>query len=782
MNNHAVSVLEFENIREEIISLCRTEEGKDFTGIQNIYTDAAEQKKMLKDSVECRVLLEQGENEPRLYFPKIIDYIPHLEKEGTVFDASEVNAVVSFIESGNSFLVFIRRCVKAKGKSFLSENIPQPVLKDCVKKIRKYIDKDGTLKEKEIPELKRIADRIGRIRQAVSQIANSYFTEDAYSGHWQTNVPAQRSGRTVLPLKANYRGKIKGIVHEVSSSGATLFIEPMEIVEKNNQLSLQENLYNAEVQRILRELTSIIREESGIISGFIQDIVFFDIRFARARYSLMHHCTAAEYSESEINLIKAFHPLLGDKCIPVSLFLDKEKKILIISGPNTGGKTVTLKTLGLLALMNQFGMEIPAGEGTALPVFSEIFVDIGDEQSIQNSLSTFSGHIMRLSQYIKAGDENSLVLLDELGSGTDSEEGSALAMAVLDEFLKKKSFVVTTTHQNLIKNYAYSTPGVQNASMEFDNSTLTPTFKLHIGIPGESHALAIARRNGLSDSVIDTARSFMETGRAKISDMLKELHSQLRIIENERAALAEKTREILRRESEIADKQEAVKEKENILKKEGILELNAFLHESRKNIENSIKTIKENAASKDSTRKARSVIKQAEEKIESLREEIKTEEQRDVIAGDQKLAEGCRVKINSLKKRGIIVREHKKNVWMVETGSVRLPVPAYDLTVLKDDSSPAASIEVAASSSGDKPVMELDVRGFRMDDALNAVQIQIDRAIISGLKEFSVIHGKGEGILRSGIHDLLRDSREVADFHFSHPETGGFGKTIVKLK
>ncbi len=361
----------------------------------------------------------------------------------------------------------------------------------------------------------------------------------ANRAYWQTTTPTQRDGRVVLPLKTQYKGRVQGIVHEMSSSGSTLFIEPLEVVEKNNAIVQEENLYRLEVRRILRELTAEVSRRASELDGFVGQVSALDTWLARARYAVLHDCRRADPHPDTVTLATARHPLLGSGVVPVSITVGGEQRVLIITGPNTGGKTVSLKTVGLLALMNQFGMEIPAGDGSALPLFHSIFADIGDEQSIQQSLSTFSGHVKNLSAIVQRAGARSLVLLDELGAGTDPQEGVALAMALLDHFMARGCIVMATTHHGILKNYGATRPGAQNASMGFDRDTLAPTYRILMGVPGESHALQIARRSGMPENVLRDAFSYLDDERTDISKLvshLAERHQKLSVAEEEAKA------------------------------------------------------------------------------------------------------------------------------------------------------------------------------------------------------------------------------------------------------
>ncbi|MEW5817581.1 MAG: Smr/MutS family protein, partial [Spirochaetota bacterium] len=590
-----------------------------------------------------------------------------------------------------------------------------------------------------------------------------------------------------LPLKSNFRARVKGIIHEVSSSGATLYIEPLDIIEKNNQLVEQENNYRQEVVKILKELTTLVRAHLQSLNLLAGAVSFLDTIYARARFSLRHKCIRAEELQRGIRLNHARHPLLGGKAVPIDLRIENDTQVLIISGPNAGGKTVCLKTAGLFAVMNQFGMEIPAGEGSGLALFDAVYADIGDEQSIEESLSTFSGHMRAIAGILRESTRASLILLDELGAGTDPEEGSALAMAILDFFIRKDCLVLVSTHQGILKNYAFMNSSVHNASVEFDTKTLTPTYKVIPELPGESHALEIAGSNGLEESIVRKARLFLKSGKSDISEMIKniaakqkELREREEFLKVRETELKEKFRNLDLKNLQLKQRDYEIKAREQA---EGV----HFLKESRKTLENLIRNLREGELSRAKIKDAKQFLDTLEEEVESRQDNLQTLEK--IIDGElypapaaKDLEPGMEVIIRNARRKGKILRKGKGRNWVVATDSLKISIPESELSILKekDDRMPL-TVSFPELSSLSKPEIELDVRGQRLEEALACLEKQIDRALLAGLWEFSVIHGKGEGILQEGIHEYLRNSPCVIDFFFSSPNQGGFGKTIVKL-
>jgi DNA mismatch repair protein MutS2 len=607
----------------------------------------------------------------------------------------------------------------------------------------------------------------------------------------------------VLAVKANFRNRIRGIVHEVSSTGQTVFVEPEEVVEKNNRLLLEKRRLESEIRRILREMT-------GRLSAFREDlhqlhrgILYLETIRARARYGFETRGNfAGEDPSGGLVLKQARHPLLGPGAVPLDFTLAPGKRTVIITGPNTGGKTAALKTVGLLALMNQSGLPLPAGEGSSLPVFEGVYADIGDEQSLSQSLSTFSAHMTNIGDIISRAGEGSLVLLDELGSGTDPEEGSAIAMAILDHFIETKTCLITTTHHGILKNYGYTREGVENASMEFDSRTLSPTFRIIMGIPGESRAVEIAERNGLAPDIVAKARTYLAEEQADISALLKGLREKRR--EFDAAALAgKKEEERLREERRKADLRELrLKQKELQLKAEGAGSLRRLLEESRKTLENLVRELKEGELSREKTLKVKEFLSGLEATVREengaleREEDLLAEERRrlenadqtrtppaadtPLVAGTEVLAGGRRGRVLRLDKKAAGTKGAQ---WIVEIGSLRMSFPETELAALApSNEEPKPLIARPDLASPTAAQMEISLRGMRLEEALEALRRQVDAAVLAGLGSFAVIHGKGDGILQKGVHNYLKNDKAVADYYFSRPEMGGFGRTEVVLR
>jgi len=780
MDKHTVKLLEFQAILEELKDKCFSPEGKNTLQKQEILTEAPEVSRLLSLSVSFRRLLESGRNMPALDFPQWQGRKAEQWKEGLLLEAVELTTIGRTLIGARKLKRYLIQGAETEELRIIAGGIAE--LDFLPRAIFRLLDKEANIREKNVPELKSIRERIRNLQRQVSRLAGSYLNNSDFKSYWQADVPTQKEGRLVLPMKANFKGRIKGVVHEMSASGATLYLEPLDIMERNNELVQKENEYKREVMRLLKNLSARVIEYTAEIRQTLTSVGLLDSICSRARYAVQHRCTMAESREREVNLSLARHPLLGIKGVPISLRLAPGERILIITGPNTGGKTVTLKTVGLLALMNQFGMEIPAGEGSIIAVFDNIFADIGDEQSIEQSLSTFSAHLVNISRIIKNSSGNSLVLLDELGAGTDPEEGVAIAMAVLDHFLKKQTLMITTTHHGILKNYGYIRSGVQNAAMEFDPRELTPTFHLLMGVPGESRALDIAKQHGLPPEVIADSEKYLRDKRKGFSSLIENLTSRQReLIE------AEREYEVKERELQNKDRESEIREMElrrldHELRHQEIRELKQFIAVGRKELEVLLKTLKTGAApGAAAVEEARSVLDSFKERAEAEENKLSREESALRPEPAHDIRPGMEVDIISTGKRGRVIRRGKNGGWIVETETLRLSLLPHEMRPGKRNYG-KGEILISSEVSAGSPVFELHLRGLRLEEAMKIFQRQFDYAVMQGLFEFQVVHGKGEGILQRAIHEYLAKNSLVEDYFFSSPSQGGFGKTIVRLK
>jgi len=649
------------------------------------------------------------------------------------------------------------------------------------------------------------SDALGKIR---SDLKISYerlisrlekYISDPHSARMlQENLITQRAGRYVLPLRAEYKGRIKAVIHDQSSSGATLFIEPLAVVERNNRYRELQLAERDEIRRVLHAMSQRVAENAQALLMMVEALADLDLACMCAKYAEdMQACEPVllpiqsqpnkDHPGSSIQLLQARHPLLdAGKVVPIDVELDDETFALVITGPNTGGKTVTLKTVGLLALMAQSGLQIPALSGSKISIFKDIFADIGDEQSIEQSLSTFSGHVIQLVSILKQADSKSLVLLDELGAGTDPQEGSALARAVLTHLLQRKITSLIATHYPELKAYAHTTAGVVNASVEFDLKTLEPTYHLTIGLPGRSDALAIAERLGLPQEIVASARSEINPADLRAEDLLDEIHRQRDLARQSRLAADEMRQQAEDKREEIAMRLEKI-EDERI----------QILEQVRQQAEGEVQKLRDDMENlRHELARARQpldILDEVEEVIEELEVEVAQPVERKSPTRKTRppsgpLRLGEKVHLKSIDQDGVVTSLGENDV-EVQVGVLR--VRARQADVLRKV--PSEENEIAdkpmtkragktSLPSVDSPGVELDIRGQRVDDALDELQQYIERAYMAGLPYVRIIHGKGTGKLRLATREALRQSPHVSSWQSGGSSEGGDGVTVAKIR
>jgi DNA mismatch repair protein MutS2 len=798
MDEHTLELLEFSRVLAELQELCLSEGGRRALAGQSISGDPEEVRRRLELAVAFRALLESGASFPALEFPDIASVIDRPRRVGSLFEPEELAALGTYILSATKLKRHLSRGAKgAEGPAIapagsaalaeLASAIPDLTAVSAL--VFRYVDHDGAIKEKSIPELASIRSRIHSIRQDVDAMVSRYLSSPDYRDYWQSDVPTQRNSRTVLPLKASHRGRLRGIVHEVSSSGATIFLEPDSVVEKNNEVVHQEAEYQRVIARVLREIAERVSEHAAEIGPMAEAVSHLDTLYGRAQYAIRHRCVPAQPEASAVELRDARHPLLGHGVVPTSISLGGAGRVVIVTGPNTGGKTVMLKTIGLVAAMNQFGMEIPAGEGSRLGVFDDLLADIGDEQSIEQSLSTFSAHVVNLARIVGASTARSLVLLDELGAGTDPEEGVAIAMALLDHFIDKGCLTCVTTHHGILKNYGYSRAGVRNACMEFDSTEMRPTYRVIMGLPGRSYAIEIARRNGLQEPLVERSIGYLSQERTDVGELIQSLSSKQEELHRRERDQKKAEQELveLRRETDL--KALRVKQRERELRAQGLKGLQGFLAESRSKLERVIRELREGGRDAGKSSEARELLRAVEGRVQSEvalldaaeREEREARVELPAGAGGP-IGPGTEVLVGGTGRRGTVIRKARKGSWLVATDTLRAEIPAERLTAVPRREEPLRPTVDVARPASPPPVFQLDLRGQTLEEAVASLELQLERAILAGLAEFSVIHGKGEGVLQRGIHERLRNDPNVEDYFFASPEDGGFGKSIVRLR
>jgi DNA mismatch repair protein MutS2 len=776
-NEHTMRLLDFHKVVESVSGYCLSEEGK---ALVLASLPSAEPATVASLKAEAFALVQAFDRdvEPLAFtFPPLDPALRVLSKEGLVLELEDLYALGTWAECYGQLTRFFSRNGGPGSKQRADE---APDVQELARVAFSILLKDGKLRD--LPSLREIKGRIRSLHSDIERATQALFRDDAIRAALQSNEPTVRDGRTVVAVRSNFKGRVRGIVHEVSQTGQTVFIEPEEIVLKNNELVQEEARYAAELFRILSEATIKLRPSLESLERARACCADLDFAYARGRHARLTQGCFAEESQGSVTIYHARHPSLGSRAVPIDFPMPEDARVVIITGPNTGGKTVTLKTIGLLAMMNQFGLAVPAVEGTALAIFDEVFADIGDEQSIDQSLSTFSGHMRVMSDIVSRATGRSLVLLDELGSGTDPEEGCAIAMAILDRFIDRGATTVLTTHHGILKNYGYTRGGVLNASVDFDSRTLSPTYKIVMGVPGESHAIDVASRNGLPVDLVDAARGYLADERADVSALIRGLSSKHKELEELETVRKRALREAVERERKNDLKALSLKQKEAELREHGIVELKRMLSESRKSLENLVCQLREGELTREKTLKVKEYLAQLQDVVAREEAAFKIEfEEIEEPSGE--FQEGDDVLVGKFKRKGKLIRKQKDGRWLVETDSVRLTAVESELTMSRAQAESKAhvAIELASPVSG-RGLLSMDMRGMRLHEAMSALEAQIDNAIIAGIHSFEIIHGTGEGVLSTNVHDFLKRCRNVADYYFARPEEGGHGKTIVALK
>jgi len=684
---------------------------------------------------------------------------------------------------------------------------------------RNKINSDGTLEDRASPELARIRRDIEKQRRLIQESLRGYLRRLAEGGSLQEELVTIRGERFVIPVKIEQKRRVPGVVHGASSSGQTVFVEPLETIDQNNELVRLIDEELAEIHRILLEMTRHIGEQADLILASLDALSELELQFAKARFAEEYNCVAVQLSGTEqdpcgdgrlrpsasaarLLLHNARHPLLERnlklkkiQVVPVTIELEGSRRQLVITGPNTGGKTVTLKTIGLLALMAQSGIPLPA-DRAEMPIFDAVLADIGDYQSIEQSLSTFSAHVTNIDLISRTATAQSLVLLDELGSATDPEEGAALAVAIAGHFGAIGCMTVISTHHTSLKVYGANTPGVINASVGFNDATLQPTYELKMGVPGASAGINIAQRLGLNPAIIDGARSRLGTQARDVGEFLDKLHAGLREAETERFRLKTREQELEREKAHLAA--------------EGKKEQQAKIREMEKKLENVLRDFeyhaRESVTAIQDRAAAQKVAKDAERRIAKLRREFRDQFDSTVVAhasgADQDdphaepqlvkyVSQGDSVKLKSTGRAATVLRKLDDSHFEVAMGAMKMKIARDDIAAVIS-SAPAADspvkaarergISVSLENEGQSAPSEINVIGYNVDDATREVQKFVDRAFLAGLPRVRVVHGSGMGILRKALRQALQEHPHVQSVAEPPQNEGGGGATVVELR
>ena len=654
-------------------------------------------------------------------------------------------------------------------------------VKDIENFISEAINDEGVLKDDASIGLRDVRRQKQNINTNIKEKFDELISNKSTQNAIQERIITQRNDRYVIAVKTDFKGLIKGIEHDRSATGSTVYIEPLNVVSLNNKLREYEAREREEIRKILLRITELVKtkkEEILEIKEILERLDFID---AKTTYSVNKKCIVPKIINKEyLKLVEARHPLIDENTVvPINFELGNPENIMLITGPNTGGKTVTLKVAGLLTIMALSGIPIPANEKTEIGYFHNVLADIGDEQSLEQNLSSFSGHVSKIKDIIENANSKSLVLMDELGSGTDPMEGAAFAMAIIDYLNKKHVTSIITTHYSEVKAYAFNTTGIKSASMEFDVETLSPTYRLLEGIPGESNALIIARKYGISEEVIENAKSYISEDNQRVEEMLKSIKEKNDELETMQAQL-EATRTEL-------DKQKSIYE-QNMIKLEN--EKNEIIKRAYEEADNYLKNMQAKAKNLidkiNSEESKKEDAKNAQRSLNMLRESFITDKKKNVkekkvVTQNVDFAVGEEVLVKTMNQNGKILKIMPNNRIQVQTGILKLVVSTDDIVKIQKKKTNKfknfASLKRTSQVRG-----EIDLRGMNADEAIAELETYMDRAMLTGYHEIYIIHGKGTMVLRKKIHEYLRTSKYVTEFKDANQNEGGIGCTVATLK
>ncbi len=785
MNSDIFRTLEFFKITTLVASRTHCNWGREIAENLRPSSVFAEVQKLLDETDEAHKLLTTALNVP---FGGIRDIRPALKRSelGSVLDPEEIAAVGNTLSAVRRLKLF-----------FEHVEFPLPALsvytarltsfKLLENKIDEILDDQARIRDDASVELARLRREIRAMQGLVKTRLDSILRTTEYQKFFQDAIVTVRGDRYVIPVKQEYRHHFPGIIHDQSGSGATVFIEPMAIVNINNDIKQLVSAEKHEVERLLTVLSSRIGQDSAAIMDSCESIAWLDAIFARALLSLEMKAYRPELSsQGHLNLVHARHPLIDPKVVvPISVRLGQDFQTLLITGPNTGGKTVTLKLVGLFALMAQSGLFLPAMAESVMPVYQNIFVDIGDEQSIEQSLSTFSAHMKHMVAILTAVTANDLVLVDEIGAGTDPDEGAALAMAILDYLQKVGCQTIVTTHYSELKTFAFSQPGIENGSVEFDVETLRPTYRLVIGRAGSSNAFAIAGRLGLQSDLIARAKELMDQSHADFEGVLAKLEEQTVEFTKRNEAMILLRQELGDLRAKLGKEQETANLRRKALLDKAKNEAAAIVRQARRTAEEVIVDLKAQfAEGQQKTRQQK--VQQARQKLSAVLGEVN-------VLGDSdqnlpplrpdRLKPGMTVLVASLNQKGVIL-DIDRNDLVLQLGMMKMTVPIGDCRLAAQpalESRTYRRVKAAKVIAEQAVDRQIDVRGTTVEEAIEVIDKFLDEALLAGLTQVLIIHGKGTGALRRGLREYLRQHPSVKQIAIAEINEGGDGATTVKL-
>lgn len=807
--NNSLKKLEFNKILENISNYCKTYIGKNYVSELRPSQDKENIQEMLNETSQGVILIQRNSTPPLGEIADITVYLKALESYGTLSIKALLEIQNILQMSTNLKKYFEKDYLETSDFSAIEQYfLDLYVNPSIVATFAKSIVDEDTIADTASSKLQDIRRRERKIEQDIRSKLNGILHSSTYSKYMRENLVTIRNGRFVIPVKEEYRGAVKGFVHDMSSSGSTVFIEPIAVFDLNNELSNLHIEEELEIERILQNLSGLLYPYTKELENNVQLIGKLDFIFAKAHYSLNLHCTTPEINDEKfIDFKNARHPLIDlANVVPISVKLGKDFSSLIITGPNTGGKTVTLKTIGLLSAMACSGLNIPTDEHSSFYIFDHIFADIGDEQSISESLSTFSSHMSNIVKITQTATSNSLILVDELGSGTDPLEGAHLAISILQYFTEMKCLTVATSHYQELKKYALVTPGFKNASVEFDIENLRPTYRLLIGIPGKSNAFAISRKLGLDENIIERASSMIDKETINLEDLLKNIYDSKSKIEDEKIRTSIALREAEELRNSLKHQHSNVSNKEKELIANAKQEAKQILLDAKETANSIIKDMN-SAPSASKANKLRNALNEKISSINTNAEDVELSNNLLPAIAREEIKPGLNVYVSNLKANGIVVSNvSKDDTVQVQIGIMKMKVDIKNLqetaTSLKASVS-ASSIKSTKSSQSTKSEKnkfanysyvgrsslkaqnvspEINLLGLTVDEAIPIVDKYLDDCYIAKLSPVRIVHGKGTGALRNGIHHYLKSNKLVDNFRLGTFGEGEMGVTIVNLK
>lgn len=775
MTNDVFEKVQFASVIKMISPFCVSEDGKIFLENLPCYTQTEKIENAISLSNDFECLYNFLKKRSIVSWKPIANALALLEKDGSTLSLEDAHALLTFCIS----LLLLKKSIE-KNKNELSifsleKKIAElPNLLPAEKNIRSLIENDGSVKN--ISPLREIKNEIETLQKKISAHINAYFENPKYAHALTTRVPVLKNMRECLSIKTSERNLIQGILLGTSPSNQTSFIEPSDVVSLSNELVEKQNEWDLELHRVLRELTEKLRAQKTDFENAKKIMSALDVRETCAFWKMQNNFSFVKPShEKNLNLISARHPLLGNTAIPIDFLLEEKKRACIISGANAGGKTATLKTIALLSLMHQCALPLPCDEKSTFPIFKKIFIDIGDGQSLEENLSTFSAKMKTFSKILDESDDETLVLLDELGSGTDAEEGAALSESMLDYFIEQKTLVIVTTHLSSLKNYASVNEYATNASVLFDDKNLLPQYKIIMNVSGESHALSIAEKNGIKKEIIEKAKNYLAKNETSISHLIADLQKNERALFEKKLQIEKDAEIILQKNRELENLIQKNKTFAKNLKAETLLEKENYFRETKNAFEKIVKEIRESKNIEKTLQSARSEINALQDKIENEKNELRESETQNYVF---KVGEEIQSKRN--RERGTLIKKNANNFWLVQFKSMQMNLHESEFSACKKNES--AKKIAFDFEKDDEPAFELRLLGMKKDEALAVLQKQLDACITHNFLHFSIIHGMGSGVLQKAVHDFLKSEKCVKEFHFAETNDGGFGKTYVSLE